>query len=231
LLAVIFFSIQIYADFSGYSQMALGAARMLGIKLMTNFNQPYLANSLGDFWRRWHISLSTWFRDYIYFPLGGNRLGTLKTIRNIMFVFILSGLWHGAGWNYIFWGLLHGFGLSLELIPLKSGAFRLPVWFRIVRTQIWVMVCWVFFRASSFENAILLLKRLVMNVEPVLNINFTNAEMMYGLGIIVLILISEYHQLQEKAFKKLGWSFSILLVGLAYLFGNFNSTTFIYFQF
>jgi alginate O-acetyltransferase complex protein AlgI len=231
LLAVLFFGIQIYADFSGYSRMALGAAKMLGIDLMVNFRQPYLADSLGEFWRRWHISLSTWFRDYVYFPLGGSREGSFRTVRNILIIFALSGLWHGAGWNYILWGLLHGIGLSLETLIGKFIPWKTPALVRILRTQAWVLFCWVFFRASSLANGLDVLKGIFSPSGNGLGLEISPPEIGYGLGISLLILVSEYFNFQERAFQRIGWFFTLLLFVLAYFLGNFNATTFIYFQF
>jgi len=232
-LAILFFGFQIYADFSGYSNMALGAARLLGINLMVNFKQPYLADSLGEFWRRWHISLSTWFRDYIYIPLGGNRLGTAKTLRNLLTIFILSGLWHGAGWNYLLWGLLHGLGVGAESFVRGKGNFRLPQIVRILRTQLWVFFCWIFFRATSVKNGMdVLLGAFRFEAPSSTNpLIFSTPELIYGLLISGAILVSERFSIAEKIITKTGWVYIFLLTALAYFLGNFNATTFIYFQF
>jgi alginate O-acetyltransferase complex protein AlgI len=229
-MAMFFFMFQIYADFSGYSNMALGVARMLGVHLMVNFRQPYLATSLSDFWRRWHISLSTWFRDYIYIPLGGNRVGTFKAGENLMLVFILSGLWHGAGWNFIIWGFLHGFGLLVEnfLLPKKLERFKAFNW---IRTQIWVMLCWVFFRSVSLNDSIAFFESLALWKESALDIEFTTAEMVYGMLLVLLIPFSERYRLQEKFYARFPWVWIAVLFAAAYLFGNFKSTSFLYFQF
>jgi len=232
-LAVLFFGIQIYADFSGYSNMALGAARLLGIDLMVNFKQPYLADSLGEFWRRWHISLSTWFRDYIYIPLGGNREGRFNTLRNLFTIFILSGLWHGAGWNFLLWGFLHGMGVGAETLFLRKGTPGIPLAFRILRTQVWVFFCWIFFRASSIENGFDVVAGIfhfneVLTKKP---IPFSMQENIYGLLLFVGVFISERWRVPEKIFAKTGWIFILFLLALSYFLGNFNATTFIYFQF
>ena len=126
LVAAIGFSIQIYCDFSSYSNIAVGAAKIMGLELMENFNTPYFANSIQDFWRRWHISLSTWFRDYLYIPLGGGKCSKVKKYRNIMVTFLMSGLWHGANWTYVIWGGLHGVYqiIGAELKPLKEKINR-----------------------------------------------------------------------------------------------------------
>jgi alginate O-acetyltransferase complex protein AlgI len=148
------YALQIYFDFSGYSDMAIGLARMFGFRFPENFNYPYAAVSIQDFWRRWHITLSAWFRDYVYIPLGGNRYGGWSTARNLWIVFFLTGAWHGASWNFIVWGLWHGLFLSLERTAAVSGLLaRLP---RVVRTGYMlfvVLIGWVFFRAPTLEDA------------------------------------------------------------------------------
>jgi D-alanyl-lipoteichoic acid acyltransferase DltB (MBOAT superfamily) len=230
LLAMLFFMFQIYADFSGYSNMALGAARMLGVNLMVNFRQPYLACSLSDFWRRWHISLSTWFRDYIYIPLGGNRNGAYKAGANLMVVFLLSGLWHGAGWNFIVWGFLHGLGLLFEqIVPsFRNGKYKAFNW---LRTQLWVMGCWVFFRSVSFDDALSVFSSLGQWNKPPLAVEFTLAEIVYGLALVFSIPLAERFKLQDKAFEKTPWLLTTVLFAAAYFLGNFISTSFLYFQF
>lgn len=152
-LGITSYTLQIYFDFSGYSDMAIGLGRMLGFTFPENFNLPYCARSLREFWTRWHISLSTWFRDYLYIPLGGNRRGSFKTARNLCTVFLLCGLWHGASWNFVFWGMLHGLFLSLERSQfghwLKGTAKPVQHGYVLVV----VMICWVFFRTESLGDA------------------------------------------------------------------------------
>ncbi|MBN1672708.1 MAG: MBOAT family protein [Kiritimatiellae bacterium] len=164
LLAATFaFCWQIYFDFSGYTDMARGIARMLGINAMLNFDNPYLATSLSDFWRRWHISLSTWFRDYVYIPLGGSRRGEWRTYRNLIVVMLVSGLWHGAAWTFVMWGFVHALGLCLNKV-LDSNRFyrdKLPAVFKRVWVFAFVMLSWVYFRAAGFANANLILKKIV----------------------------------------------------------------------
>lgn len=171
-LATFLFAYQIYCDFSGYSDIARGSAEVMGFTFMKNFDRPYAARSLAEFWRRWHISLSTWFRDYVYFPLGGNRRGKWTAARNALVVFMISGLWHGASWNFVVWGALHGLASAVE--SLTSGRRRralaslgvaedsrgLDV-LRHVTTFAFVCVTWVFFRAASLPAAITVLVRLV----------------------------------------------------------------------
>lgn len=149
--AAVLFALQIYCDFSGYTDIAVGVARMLGIELTRNFDRPYFARSMGEFWRRWHVSLSTWFRDYVYVPLGGSRHGKPRTVFNLMVTFGLSGLWHGAGWNFVVWGLWHGVWVALERLwggesRVRAGVLRLAV------LPI-VLLGWVLFRASGLGQA------------------------------------------------------------------------------
>lgn len=172
ILATLFFAIQIYCDFSGYSDIACGAARMLGIRLTENFRRPYSAESLHELWRRWHISLTTWLTDYIYIPLGGSRRGLRRQIINIMIVFAVSGLWHGADWTFVIWGLLHGGAMCLELlVPAgKNGivnekyeaadSVRAAGLLRHTLTFAYICFAWIFFRAESTHDAFILIGRL-----------------------------------------------------------------------
>ena len=156
-LGMIAYTIQIYFDFSGYSDMAIGLGRMLGFELPINFNYPYTAISIRDFWRRWHISLSTWFRDYLYFPLGGNRRSMARSYANLLTVFFLCGLWHGAKWTFVVWGLYHGFFLVIERFGLEHLIGRVPV-VRHLYTMLVVLVGWVFFVADDFTGAMNILR-------------------------------------------------------------------------
>lgn len=162
LLATFLFAWQIYFDFSGYTDMARGIARMMGIHLMLNFNNPYLALSMGDFWKRWHISLSSWFRDYVYIPLGGNRKGKLATYRNLFITMVLSGLWHGAAWTFVLWGAVHALGnfatRELERTPFYVN--RLPKIVKQLFVFALVTLAWVFFRAGSIGDAWTILTRI-----------------------------------------------------------------------
>ena len=153
-LAFYAFAAQIYCDFSGYTDMAIGLALLLGYQLPQNFNRPYLALSLRDFWRRWHMTLSRWLRDYLYIPLGGSREGRLKTFRNVMITMLLGGLWHGASWTFVLWGGIHGVGLSAERwIRERHGGVRVPAWVAWLVTFNVVCVAWVFFRAPDLATA------------------------------------------------------------------------------
>lgn len=174
LMGAVLFSVQIYCDFAGYSFIAIGAARVLGFELMENFNTPYFAVSVADFWHRWHISLSTWFRDYLYIPLGGNRTGKFRQYVNIVITFGVSGLWHGANWTYVIWGLIHGIAQVIERevqiltqvvynkYEIKVSTVGYKIW-QMVRTFIIVDLAWIFFRADSIRDAIGYLSRMIDN--------------------------------------------------------------------
>jgi alginate O-acetyltransferase complex protein AlgI len=157
-IGVLAYTMQIYFDFSGYSDMAIGLGRMLGFRLPENFARPYSAASITDFWRRWHMSLSRWFRDYVYIPLGGNRGGPHMMYRNLFIVFTLTGLWHGANWTFLVWGLYHGCLLIAERITGWSGVEDRSILFRRALTLALVMIGWVFFRAASVEQALDILR-------------------------------------------------------------------------
>jgi alginate O-acetyltransferase complex protein AlgI len=158
--ATLCYSIQIYYDFSGYSDMAIGLGRMFGFEFLENFNYPYISRSLHEFWRRWHISLSTWFRDYLYIPMGGNRKGAGRTYFNLFTVFFLCGLWHGANWSYVVWGLFHGFFLIAERLGLARLVNRLPRPLQHGYALLLIMVSWVLFYTESFSKSVVLITSL-----------------------------------------------------------------------
>ncbi|MFT6210854.1 MAG: alginate O-acetyltransferase complex protein AlgI [Bacteroidia bacterium] len=153
-LGIVAYAFQIYFDFSGYSDMAIGIGRMLGFRILENFNFPYISRSIQEFWRRWHMSLSSWFKDYVYIPLGGNRKSVSRTYFNLLIVFSLTGLWHGATWSFIFWGLFHGFFLVLERLGGKKLIDKLPRPFAWAYTLLVVLIGWVFFRIEDFPDAV-----------------------------------------------------------------------------
>ena len=184
ILGVISFTLQIYFDFSGYSDMAIGMGKMLGFTYLENFNYPYIATSITDFWHRWHISLSTWFKDYLYIPLGGNRCGVLKNIRNILIVWMLTGLWHGASLNFVLWGLYYGIFLILEKFFLKKLIDRLPIYLRHIYTLIIVMLGWVLFAITDF-NALGSYLKVLFNIG---NVDFVNKAFFYYLKNYFVIL-------------------------------------------
>lgn len=169
-IATVFFAIQIYCDFSGYSDIAIGSARIMGFRLMENFRRPYLSQSVAEFWRRWHISLSTWFRDYVYIPLGGNRVVKWRWYYNVLITFAISGIWHGAEWTFLVWGALHGGYMVFALITerFRNRVARLAglvpgrkvnTLANVLVTLLLVCIAWVFFRAENMEDAMLLLKK------------------------------------------------------------------------
>jgi D-alanyl-lipoteichoic acid acyltransferase DltB (MBOAT superfamily) len=225
-LALIFFSFQIYADFFGYSLIAQGSARLLGIHIMDNFKTPYFATSIGEFWRRWHISLSTWFRDYLYIPLGGNRVGKWHWAFNTLIVFGISGLWHGASWTFLVWGLLHGLFLLLEK-PLKPFA-------NIISTFILVTLAWVFFRAPDFTSALQILKGLfrAQSQGPKWMDLWTP---LCALGLLLLLDFSYRKQRFDLLLNRLPlvgrWSLYFVMLFLLFAFSGTQKFTFIYFQF
>jgi alginate O-acetyltransferase complex protein AlgI len=156
-LGIVCYTLQIYFDFSGYSDMAIGLGRMFGFRFPENFRWPYVADTVQEFWRRWHISLSSWFRDYLYVPLGGNRVSPGRMYRNLVLVFFLCGLWHGASWNFVVWGLYHGTFLVVERLGLGAMLRRLPASIRHAYLLLVVMVGWVFFRADTLHDAVVYL--------------------------------------------------------------------------
>lgn len=228
LIAVVFFALQIYLDFSGYTNIARGIAKLLGFELMVNFNRPYLASNINSFWSRWHISLSTWFRDYVYIPLGGNRVSRTRWIFNIGIVFVLSGLWHGANWTFIVWALIHVFMYFTDrFIPRISSIFT---------TQLAVLLAWVFFRSQSISEALLYFKSIVSNDWYISITNLIQglgpfAMMILILNVFVLILL---YKIEERfdSFSTVKKLFLLsLMVTYTCLFFEKSGGQFIYFQF
>ena len=237
------FAWQIYGDFSGYSDIARGAAQLMGFEFMVNFRQPYLASSLQDFWRRWHISLSTWLRDYLYIPLGGSRHGEAQTYRNLMATMLLGGLWHGANWTFVIWGAIHGIGQSIERFlrtTVKWGSQSdeessfLVLWTK--RIFIFHVVClsWVFFRAQSMTDAFHMLSGLSLfewRPEFVTGYKFLA---LFSLPLFVLdLLLEARHEdfLFQRTAAPAQWVYaSALVLMVAFLSAN-ESSAFIYFQF
>lgn len=246
-IATIFFAIQIYCDFSGYSEIALGTAKIMGYDLMINFRRPYLAKSIREFWSRWHISLSTWFRDYLYIPLGGNRVSIPRWYINLFIVFMVSGLWHGASWTFIIWGALHGLyqiiGILkdkvVEKIPfLKMGNGPIANIYHIVTTFILVLFAWIFFRANSLENAFTVIKGIVQWKSGGLFIG-SISNMFYSLiGLAILFIAETSREYLPVSFTLLNHKYKLVrhvtyagLLILILLIGVFSATQFIYFQF
>ena len=245
-MALLFFAFQLYLDFSAYSEIAIGIARMLGIRLSTNFKRPYLADSFGQFWSRWHISLSSWFRDYLYIPLGGNRSGATRTWRNIMIVFLLSGLWHGASWNFVLWGSLNGLFL-IALDPLVIRPLRRLKTVGRVLQAIAVTLCWTlslgFFRAQGWDGAVAAYSALGNSGEAFAVLGMSAAEFNLLLGLLGGMMVVEWiHEKWPVLVKRLHtshflvrwtvyYSLSMAIVLLGSYGMNVADAQFIYFQF
>ena len=246
-LGAILFSFQIYGDFSGYSDIALGSGKLLGIKLIKNFNYPYFSRSIAEFWRRWHISLSSWFKDYLYIPLGGSKGGTIKRIRNTFIIFLVSGFWHGANWTFILWGGLNALFI-LPSIIFKTNRNNMDIvakgkilpnfkeFFQIVYTFLLASFAWIFFRSESLSQAFSYINKMFNSIHlPDLSI--------FNLSLFPLLLLlilvewkgRENNYAIEKLFYKsktcIRWSFYYILIILMLVFGQKNSQEFIYFQF
>jgi D-alanyl-lipoteichoic acid acyltransferase DltB (MBOAT superfamily) len=240
-IASIFYSFQIYCDFSGYSDIAIGASKVMGFKLMNNFNAPYTATSIPDFWRRWHISLSTWFKDYVYFSLGGNRVSVPRWYINIMIVFILSGFWHGASWNFVIWGALHGLfqlmGLTLNRIfPSLAADQRKSItgiWMYRLFTFILVTLAWVFFRIPKFGDIQIYFRQLAFgSISDPISLALNANELVFSVLLIIGLYVFDFKRDKLRLDSvKLFWPIMIVMAFLIYFFGVFNLKQFIYFQF
>jgi alginate O-acetyltransferase complex protein AlgI len=237
LLGMYAFAWQIYGDFSGYSSIARGCAQLLGFHFMVNFRQPYLAESIQDFWRRWHISLSTWLRDYLYIPLGGNRNGERQTYRNLMLTMLLGGLWHGANWTFVIWGGLHGSALAVERKLRVEAAARAGIlWKWLRRIFVFHLVClaWIFFRAQSLKAAWSVLKGFTVWSW---RSDYTAAFLFLALFSVPLLLIDLYLESSEDeyCFESMAVrprvAFGLACALLLAFFGANQASAFIYFQF
>jgi D-alanyl-lipoteichoic acid acyltransferase DltB (MBOAT superfamily) len=237
LIGMYAFAWQIYGDFSGYSSIARGCAQLMGFHFMVNFRQPYLADSIQDFWRRWHISLSTWLRDYLYIPLGGNRIGERKAYRNLLLTMLLGGLWHGANWTFVAWGALHGGGLAVER-KLTRGAttqrWRLSRWLKRILIFHFVCLSWIFFRAPSLRSVWAMLKGLgSWSWRP----EFPAAFLFLAIFSIPLLLVDLYLEASGEEYcfasatvqARVTFGLACALV-IAFLGAN-QANAFIYFQF
>ena len=238
--ALVAFSIQIYADFYGYSTIAVGAARLLGIHLIDNFKQPYFATSFYQFWQRWHISLTTWFRNYVFFPMGGSYVNAFRWIINILFVFALSGFWHGANYTFIIWGFLHGLFYIIEkgfvkLIPETIKTNQLFLVIGAISTFLLVTLIWVFFRAENFDKALLVLKQCFTYTFEAKNDLLINIQTLAMLAIFIVFEIVIYKSRFDLFFQNqktvIRWIIYILLAFCLLLFSGIQSFQFIYFQF
>lgn len=235
-LGIIAYTLQIYFDFAGYSNMAIGIGALFGLKLTENFNLPYTASSITKFWERWHMSLTSWLREYLYFPLGGNRKGVIRTYLNIAIVFLVSGIWHGAGWHFVVWGMWHGLFMILERLGRKLKIFKFPIWKIIghIYTILVVMIGWVFFRSNSLSISIKYLSTLFIYDNSISRNYWLNYLTPYTTSLLIVgILIAG--GLNIKTPKQLSF---LKILGLIVLFGlsilNVASSTysaFIYFKF
>lgn len=260
IVAAIFFAFQIYCDFNSYSNIAIGCARIYGIDLMKNFDTPYFSQSIAEFWRRWHISLSSWFRDYLYIPLGGNRKGTVRKYINILIVFLVSGLWHGASWNYVIWGGIHGIYqiIGKLLMPIrnwivKHTAIDRESWthklYKIVCTFVLVDFAWIFFRADSATVAVRMIKSIFSSMNlwiffdgEIYNLGLGRVE--FGIAIFALLIVLFVSCIEKKVkiYQKfceqrisiqISMVFVSIIIILVYgIYGpSYDASQFIYFQF
>lgn len=241
ILATVLYSFQIYCDFSGYSDIGIGAARTMGVKLMTNFRAPYLSRSVSEFWTRWHISLSTWFKDYVYIPLGGNRVPVKRWMFNLMVVFLISGLWHGADWKFVVWGALHGVFMIIEYFtrkkhkgkeqPVKPGP--VVVTLQLLLTFALVSFAWIFFRAGHFSTAMYIAGHLFTDVR----VNFSQlalngTELAFAVMLLAAMMVKEGFSVHLPVRNT--WAFALVFFAICfccYFFGIFDNKQFIYFQF
>ena len=257
ILATLFFAFQIYCDFAGYSDIAIGAAQVMGFTTMDNFNRPYFSKSIPEFWRRWHISLSSWFRDYLYIPMGGKRVSIPRWYFNLFIVFLMCGLWHGANWTFIVWGGLHGIYLVFsaltrnvrEKMHKAMGLDRVPRlhhYLKVMVTFLLVCLAWIFFRAHSISSAIYIISHLftgwdgpgiqALKATPFFGpLKFHLVVGVVSVGILLLIHLlqgdNHFDQWLSKKRVSLRWFVYYSMVLAILLFGNFGSKEFIYFQF
>lgn len=245
ILATIFFAFQIYCDFSGYSDIAIGVAKTMGVDLMKNFNKPYYSHSIKEFWSKWHISLSTWFRDYLYIPLGGNRASVGRWIFNLFFIFLVSGIWHGASFNFIIWGAIHGILIVLESLNSKYRIikFEFPGLLKMIWTFSLVCFAWIFFRANTVADSFAIIKNMfnfshsfIAEIRQMPGADIYN----FAVGIPLIILLVSFERgwelpIVQKWFAEneyFRFCCYLLLIVLIALFGVLVSqSSFIYFQF
>lgn len=240
LLAAVFYSLQIYADFAGYSCMAIGSGKMLGIRLQTNFVRPYFSKTITEFWSRWHMSLTSWFKNYVYIPLGGNRVNKVRWIINIMAVFLLSGLWHGAAYGFIIWGAMHGliqvvekmiYGSKIKDINKSTSVLNVV---RIPLTFFLVTIAWIFFRLTATEATDVVSKIFSDPGKPFLDMHTL---LFFAISFMIVLtkdIIDEWKPALAQKFGKQSWLEilgCVVLIAFTLLVGNLDSSSFIYFQF
>lgn len=259
LTATIFFTFQIYCDFSGYSDIAIGSAEIMGFKLMENFKAPYFSKSISEFWKRWHISLSSWFKDYLYIPMGGNRVPLPRHFFNLFFTFLVSGLWHGANWTFIAWGTLHGIYLILGILlkPIKTKLIKLtrinklPTIHKLIQISITfslISIAWIFFRANTISDAFYIISNLFKDItywtslsyikSNIFNLGLDKIEFLISIISIFIILLHSYFNVRSDVNTKLSskplvvrWAVYYVLLFFILIFGKFSNCEFIYFQF
>jgi len=250
ILATLFFTIQIYCDFSGYSDIAVGCAKLLDIDLMQNFKSPYFSASIKEFWSRWHISLSTWFKDYVYIPLGGNRRGKLRTNLNLIITFLVSGLWHGANWTFVIWGAIHGFLQVIEKSVFKNTPVKKYSFSWVIRVIIVFCICsfaWIFFRANTLREAGIIISNLFYGLDGGVfnyllngfyNIGFSMETFMVPLLSILILAVYDFCSLKTDVIawvssKHIVIRYSVYLFMLVFimLFKASGEAVFVYFQF
>lgn len=247
-LATVFFAIQIYCDFSGYSDIAIGAARVMGFELMTNFKRPYFSKNIQEFWGRWHISLSTWFRDYLYISLGGNRVSTFRRYMNVSIVFLVSGFWHGASWTFIAWGGLHTVYIVSYMLYKEFSRIKLPknpVVSLVGMVVTFALVCfaWIFFRAENMQQGMLIAGHILMFDYHVATQVFMKVDgefygaLWYALVVVLLGILFTTEWFVDTDMRRIGNSFrfdlvfGVVIMILIVTMGVFNKSSFIYFQF
>ncbi len=238
-IAAIFYTLQIYYDFSGYSDMAIGLGKMFGFDFLENFNYPYLSGSIHEFWQRWHISLGSWFREYVYFPLGGSRKGKMRTYFNLSIVFLLTGLWHGASWTFVFWGAYHGLFQIIERLCLEKHLKKTKM-LKYIYTLFVVVIGWVFFRADDMLMAMRLLVRMLMPWRHPLPWTYTGSSRVYlaavlavlGCGVIQAFFRrhNRLEQMWKNSLCEMVFCIGILLLSFISLVSN-TYNPFIYFRF
>lgn len=241
IVATIFFAFQIYCDFGGYSNIAIGCAKIMGFDLMTNFNRPYFARSTTEFWKRWHISLSSWFKDYVYIPLGGNQVGTARNYLNLFLTFVVSGLWHGANWTFIIWGGLNGlYQIVNRFFRFSTGdtnklfLYRCKVFLKMGVSFVLICFSWIFFRANTFMDAIGIIKR-IFSLEGSLFI-VEGSSFVFSIIAILLLLFKDIVDERKISFrfskgKPFQFALYASMVIMILLIGVFDGGQFIYFQF
>jgi alginate O-acetyltransferase complex protein AlgI len=240
-IGAIFFSFQIYCDFSGYSDIAMGTARLFGIELLKNFRFPYFSIDIPDFWKRWHISLTSWFRDYLYIPLGGSRGSKFMQVRNVFIVFLVSGFWHGANWTFIFWGFLNALFFLPSLLFAKKDYFNinynLKTYIKIILTFIFVSFIWIFFRSDSITIAFEYLFKMFSFESFSLGVFQKTSKhlllfILSLISVLTLILIEYFNFKNKEQEVKLSKIILFVLIGMIFFMGSFkNQINFIYFQF